>query len=544
MFIEPVFGKKFFGREQILATLQKRVTAIKGGYRQNLALTGPMLAGKSSILRHFLKNVTDPNIIPIYIEMVEEGFKLFCYRFMATLLYQYLKSEGCDSEGDFLELKEKCAEYIPVTVKQIDRICLDVEKKKENEAYERLLELSSTFKYESGKNCIVILDEFHNLSNFHLKKPFQVFGKFIMVQKNTMYIVSSSQKTLLKEILSRKLSLLFGNFEVIEVDGFDNQTARSFIAETADDLPVAEEIKSYIIQITQGNPFYIEMILKKYSETLNKKSHLGGQKECLLSSLADLLYDSGGILYQYFTNHINFFLEKKTRRRFLPILVSLAKGHRKIKDIQKNIGKVDKDLGSKLEKLRQMDLIYKSGVFYRIQDKFFEFWLKNVHSIKMDSVIDDMDIKYLEFKNAVESDFNEYSEFISKDVTDIVCALFSAFNKEKVNINMNERKLPGFDRVECRNLPGNIVEIEGHLSNNVWLCHIKTDDIMEEQDISHLMDLKTGYDEKKIIRKIVIPLKGVERNAFLMAKEHGIWVWDISQLNKILLLFGKYELVL
>ena len=51
MFIEPVFGKKFFGREEVLGTLQKRVTSLKGGYRQNMALTGPMLAGKSSILR-------------------------------------------------------------------------------------------------------------------------------------------------------------------------------------------------------------------------------------------------------------------------------------------------------------------------------------------------------------------------------------------------------------------------------------------------------------------------------------------------------------
>ena len=61
MFIEPVFGKKFFGREEVLGTIQKRVTALKGGYRQNMALTGPMLSGKSSILRHFLNNIDDDN---------------------------------------------------------------------------------------------------------------------------------------------------------------------------------------------------------------------------------------------------------------------------------------------------------------------------------------------------------------------------------------------------------------------------------------------------------------------------------------------------
>ena len=90
MFIEPVFGKKFFGREQVLATLHKRVTAMKGGYRQNIALTGPMLAGKSSILRHFLKSVKDSDVIPIYIELAGEDYNIFCTRYMATLLFEYL----------------------------------------------------------------------------------------------------------------------------------------------------------------------------------------------------------------------------------------------------------------------------------------------------------------------------------------------------------------------------------------------------------------------------------------------------------------------
>ena len=50
MLTEPAVGNTFFGREKILSILEKRVSALKGGYRQNIALTGPMLSGKSSIL--------------------------------------------------------------------------------------------------------------------------------------------------------------------------------------------------------------------------------------------------------------------------------------------------------------------------------------------------------------------------------------------------------------------------------------------------------------------------------------------------------------
>ena len=375
MFIEPVFGKKFFGREEILGTLQKRVTALKGGYRQNLALTGPMLAGKSSILRHFLKNIKDHDVIPLYIEMGDGDFQMFCMKFMTTLLYRNLRSGGKKAEGDFESLKKECRESIPGTVRCMGDICRALKKKKEDDAYEKLLALTSIFKEETGKSCIVILDEFHNLSNFKLKKPFQTFGKFIMVQKNTMYIVSSSQRTLLKEILSRKLSLLFGNFEVIEIDGFDNQTARSFVSDKMRELPSCESIRSYFIQVSQGNPFYLEVMTRRFSELIKAKDVKRDEKECLLESFADLLYRSEGVLNQYFTNNINFFLERKSRKNFIPILILLAEGNGTIKAMQKALGKTDKDLGRKLQKLQEMDLVYNSGVFYKISDKFFEYWL-------------------------------------------------------------------------------------------------------------------------------------------------------------------------
>ncbi len=227
MFVEPVFGKKFFGREEVLATLHKRVTALKGGYRQNLALAGPMLAGKSSILRHFLKNVGDTDVIPLYIEMTGEDFGIFCSQFMSSLLYHYMTAEGMKPAGNLKELKRDCRPVIPETVRCMDKVSKALKGRKKELAYETLLGLTSVFKTETGKSCLVILDEFQNISDFHLRNPFQTFGKFIMVQKNTMYIVSSSQKTLLKEILSKKLSLLFGNFEVIDVEGFDDQIARS-----------------------------------------------------------------------------------------------------------------------------------------------------------------------------------------------------------------------------------------------------------------------------------------------------------------------------
>jgi hypothetical protein len=391
----------------------------------------------------------------------------------------------------------------------------------------------------------VILDEFHNLANFRLKKPFQTLGKFIMIQKNTMYIVSSSQKTLLKDILSQKLSLLFGNFEVLEVNGFDNHTARSFISEKIKDIAISENIKNYMIQLSQGSPFYLEVLSECFARQASAKDGKVDEKEALLNTFAELLYDSNGILNQYFNNSVNFFLEKRSRKRFIPALVSIASGNSTIKEMQKSQGKKSKDLPALLQKLQHMDLIYRSGIFYKIGDKLFEYWLKNVYALKTKSHIDDLDIKYIEFKSSVEEDYKKYCDFASMSATDVVRDLFSSFSSEKILIRLSERRMPRFDDVKSKYISGNISEVIGKIADKSWVCRIRYSGRADERDIYALSDLKAAGGEKaKITRKIFIPLKGIEHNAFLLAKEKNIWTWDVNQLNEILHLFGKFELVL
>lgn len=462
---------------------------------------------------------------------------------MATLLYRHLASSGRENTGDFDALKESCRVEIPETVRMMNEVTKALRLKKEDDAYERLLEITSVFKAETGKSCIVILDEFHNLANFRIKRSFSTFGKYIMVQKNTMYIVSSSQRTLLKDILTHKLSLLFGNFEIIDVNGFDNQTARSFISSKIKDAGSDRTISDYFIQVSQGSPFYLEAFAERFSRIMQDKGNCQDAKECLLETFADLLYQSEGVLNQYFTNNINFFLEKKARRKFIPLLVSLARGKSTVKAIQRDMARSDRDLGKNLQKLQDMDLAYNSGVFYKITDKLFEYWLKYVYCLKTRSMIDDMGIKYLEFKHAVEKDYESFCEFSSGDIVDIIQDLFRSFGNEKVQISTSCRVMPRFGAVDRTDLSKNTAEITGRVQDKKWVCHVKQGDITDEQDVYNLLGMKEKSHRTKITRKIFIPLKGIEQNAFLLAKDNGIWVWDVRQLNKTLRLFGKFELV-
>ncbi len=543
MFIEPVIGDNFFGREEVIGTLRKRVTDLKGGYRQNIALAGPMLSGKSSILRHFLSSMPEEGIIPIYIDLDGADFNVFVKRYIATLFYGFLISEKLDPENDLEELIKLSEPKAPKTAEHAVSVLNYLKQKKKNLVYKRLLDLTSVFKKETGKNCLVVLDEFHNLAHYRLKTPFKVFGKYIMVQKDTMYIVSSSQKNLLKEILAQKLSLLFGNFELLDIDGFDSRTARSFITTLAEPNPIPDDVAGYFLEITKGNPFYLKLLVETFNKIVVSCSSLG-PLESFLETLAELLYKSSGVLNQYFTNNINFFLEKKSRKKFIPVLVSLARGNSTMKRIRKDMRTSDKQLRIKLKKLEDMDLVYSNGSFYKITDKLFEYWLKNVYDIKTAALVDDVDIKYLEFKEKFARDFRKYSSFRSREASYSVEKLFNEFANQKIKVGLSCRKMPRFKEVRRQKITNNVSEITGSQnSTKKWVCHVKDGDLANEDDIDRLKSVKWTKENGKITRRIFVPLKGVDQNALLMAKDKNIWVWDIDKLNDKLRLYGLYGVV-
>jgi hypothetical protein len=267
-------------------------------------------------------------------------------------------------------------------------------------------------------------------------------------------------------------------------------------------------------------------------------------EECFLETFSQILYESDSILYQYFSNNINFFLEKKTRKKFLPVILSLAKGNNTVKAIKKDLGGTEKSINLKLKFLQSIDIIYNCGIFHILTDKLFEFWVKYVYSLKVESVVDDLDIRYFEFKEYVSSDFRAYCKSSSRRVEEVLCDLFSSFKNEKVEMNSKGRKLPFFDSVDKKKIGNNLFQLIAETDSKKCVCNIKENDIAYESDINELASLKKTEDGKRIIRKIFIPLNGIEQNAFLLAKEHGIWIWDVKQLNKLLRLYGKYEIVL
>ncbi|MBN2097499.1 MAG: ATP-binding protein, partial [Candidatus Omnitrophica bacterium] len=161
MFSDPVVGEKFFGRGETLDLLTRRAQGLKEGFRQNIAVIGPRLIGKSSLLLQFLSNFSHPQVVPIYIDLRLNSLSHFIQKFIGTLLYHYLKAKNIKSDEQIESLKNQAQATIPQTVETIRRIEKYMQNLQFALAYETALQLTAVLKKESAFNCMLILDEFH-----------------------------------------------------------------------------------------------------------------------------------------------------------------------------------------------------------------------------------------------------------------------------------------------------------------------------------------------------------------------------------------------
>ena len=189
-----------------------------------------------------------------------------------------------------------------------------------------------------------------------------------------------------------------------------------------------------------------------------------------------------------------------------------------------------------------IDLVFKCGVFYKIQDRLFEFWLRNVYFKKENILIDTPHERANEFNGLVENDIENYLIEYNKGVLERLRDLFHSFNGEIVEIDRKLRKLQKFIKIEVLKYGGDKNYLTCEKSNRYWVCQIKYNRT-EENDIIDFI-----HEENKRIktakRLILIPLNGIDSTALLLAKEKHIWVWKPNSLNSLLRLYRKQDLII
>lgn len=530
--------------KDVLDVLNKRIQDFKEGYRQNIAILGDELTGKTTLIKNLIGSVQDEKLIPVYVEIIPYEFPIFLKRFLSSLLYNFLKKTQLISSRESLEMMiRRTRELLPQTAALCESMMARIDKERFENLFKEIIALIETFRQESRLRCLIVFDEFHNLKKLEAKNICADLGKWLMFEKNTLFIFLSSRRPEAKQIIANDLSLLFGNFETIELGMLNSDSSAALIREKFNGITVAPEYAHFLIHFTGGHPFYLKIICDEAAALCRLRQMTSLGEEILIEALERLLFNEWGILNLKFMTALAMIFLNRYKNDFIYLLDAIAIGKNRLKDLTGFLKKPRKEINLKIHRLIELGILSRSGSFYSVNDRLLCLWLKFVHYEKMNSLSPDYTEQVLHFRDKMRSEIKEFIATSQQAVPQRLMELFNQFedddilmDRKKVHLSIfKELRLISFDTTDLK------IGIFGKAQDSVWLAAIKEDDI-NERDINDFMLIAKKF-KHRVLNKVIIGLGPIERNARLLAKESRIATWDIASVNNLCDVFGKPRIV-
>lgn len=534
-------GSVFFGRKRVCALLEKRLEAFQKGYRQNVGIIGPPFIGKSTLVQTFLRSAAQTEIIPIFFSCQEfDSFERFSERWMSELLFGFHHAFQKPLPKNFQFLIRSLKGTIPKTLQRMRSVRKLVFKRRYDHAFQELLSLSSLLYQECSRKIVMILDDFDRLSELALKDPFHDLGKEIMIQKETMFVVTSSRPSRSFSIFREKLSLLFGNFEVIELGPFDFEESRELIDESLPERNLEGVLKHFLIRMTDGHPYYLDLLLDRL-----KRCAAGTEltnREVVIEALTQELYEARGMLYQHFQSRLYRLAQGRPWPLFADVLLAIALGHKKLSQIGRFLNQKGGDVKKISERLLNSEIIEKHGSLFQIPDPLFRFWLGKIYHRER-FLIERVPVANIQcFRSDVSQAIDESLLGDKQELPKMIEELFLKFRNDIVELNKRKFKCPQFTEVFSRPNNGRVFPVFARNTHTRWLCQVLSGPVVEDDIHTFLQDLKRLRGV--IHKRLIVGLRGIDLNAKLLAQEAKIQYLDLRNFNFLLDLYGKPKLVI
>ncbi len=540
------FDNHFYGRAPILETLKKRLLGIKDGYRQNVALLGSRHIGKTSILKKLVRDHEDAQTILIYLDLEGRDFNHFTQLLSKSVLYHYQKSRNQPVHEDLKILCAACQPSIPQTVGLIEAVGGLMQDNKYLEAYHALLSVPEIFAHESGVALALILDEFQSMEQWDIPEVFSHLGKRIMTQKNVLYIASSSYPVYAQSILTEKLSLLFGNFEVIPVNSFDFSNSVQFLDVNLSSIKTGLHLKNFLADFTGGHPLYINILSQELIALAGVHRQEEAYAPLVVQAIENCVFNPWGVLSRHFELVVHTLNRGKSSQGVVSsVLIGLAQGNHKISELVAVTQLKQAQVQQRLNILMEAAIVEKNGSYYHLQDKLFKYWIQYVFERRMKAVDLEPGRQRKVFKEELTKAVAEFQSVARKDLTSRVSELMHKFDNEAFELNGRRYKLSMFSDVTPVKLRlgagsfGDALMAQGQEGS--WLIVLKKDPVLEG-DMNALVSAIKDLPQKPS-RCVVVSLSGLDETAKIRALQEKFWIWNEEDINALMHLYDEPYLI-
>lgn len=541
-----------FERRFILNSVEKRVEALQQGYRQNIGLIAPSGTGKSHLLLQIHRTYADhPTLITVALRIDFLNLEHFADIWLGSILTAFLRHQRIAAEGTLSRLQEQTAVLLPRTSEKITQIKKMLRKSESHLLILReLFSVPAVLAQETSKKVLIILDEFHLLAQLPVSDPFAVLGKEIMVGKDVLYLAASSMPETSQEIFRNKLSLLFGNFEILELKALTFSEFNEFLTERAKHFKFSAVQKKFLYRLTDGVPLYLEFLMDSLAACFPYSGDRGlpaeglevAAERLLLAVHRELCEQHGKLSLLFEKKLQNCRRLAKNHNLYIHTLIALSDGRRKISAIASFVGCKQGEAKKILERLVDEEIVVRRGAFYLIADSLFNFWMREVFK-RRQNLYQSLDNSLREvFLARLQGIYEEEAaDKTAEDLTRPLEMLLKEFRNDLVEILGQRVRLPHFTEITTRPFSGRFYPMIAKGKNIKWLCLLAAERVTEEDVLAFHGDSKKI--RKKKAKKVLIALDGIEQNAKLLAQEIKIQIWNKEILNDLLVLHNLPKLI-
>lgn len=362
-------------RNYYIDLLDKNTNSFKKGAAKNIALLGSRKSGKTLIAKEHLKNAKD--VVPVYIDLgkISLNPENFSIEFIGNVIFHYLKKPSKEYKN-FLSL----AHLLKIENELKSKSAFSLIKTIENELLkikpDQKLLVDSAFKFsealgkESGKKFLIVLDNFENLldlNNFTQIKDILSIINFDSA--NVSYIATSSA---IKESLA-----LLKKFECYEIKNLDKNEAFELIEGI---IGKNEKASEEIFALSSGHPLTTILVSKKYNEVKDAKK----------AFLIELL-QKNNLIYNYCNDSLNYYYSRARGQTLLKVILKvIAKEELRLSEVAKRIYRSAPVTKSILQRLMDVDIIYKKDNKFYFSDNVLRLWIKLIsQGYEFDDLPDD-----------------------------------------------------------------------------------------------------------------------------------------------------------
>lgn len=534
----------FLMREAIQARLQKRVNDIGNGYRQNVGIIGTSGVGKTQLLCEFFQSISrDSALLPVYVKAETLDGHQLMQQWTGAILSAVMLDRTLNIPKTLSGLLREAEPIIPKTVTAVKHFQRLLRQDKNALAVKELLMLSGTLARETGKKVVLMIDEFQALEKLPVSDPFLLLGRQMMIDKDVLYVVTSSAIDHAREIFREKLSLLFGNFEVLELAPFGYMEMEQYLAMRMPAHRWSPELKRFLFHMTDGEPIYLDLLLQRLEQSEIREFPQDVSASVLLDAFCHELFDRRGRIALICENQLEQCAHlTKYRGSYIRAVLALSQGRHKLIPIAAFIEETVAETQKVLKRLVEDGLVAKSGVLYHIPDHLFRFWLREVFQKRHDLFLPEERMLRKHLFDELGRVLDLCARMTQEDVGARVESLLREFRNDGVELGQEKMVCPQFSEVVLmKHLPHPMLSLLGRGVKGRWLFYLSSEWIGESEIERAVADAKRV---RKIQKKVLIALGGIDQNAKLIAQEAKMQIWDLRTLNGLLDLYDFPKIIL